>query len=221
MPPRSAEGKAAVALAISAGASDLWTLTLWRAATGLVQCAPFMLGLAYIGDTVPLVVYPNHGATWDGDHKCWIGPIGGSELPSYVLDWTAVGARMIGGCCGVGADGIRSRIRQLLWPSIEPRYSGFGVWRSVHRRPPELGDKIMMMAPGLRLGIMPISDNQLYLFGTVPEAADAWFDRADWPALMQSRFAVFRGPAAQFLDDLNPRSEVLYTAVEEVVMPGP
>ncbi len=121
----------------------------------------------------------------------------------------------------IGADGIRSGIRRLLWPEVEPRYSGFGVWRSVHHRPPDLTDKIMMMAPGLRLGIMPISENQLYLFGTVPEPADAWFERADWPALMQSRFSVFRGPAAQFLDSLSPQSEVLYTAVEEVVMPGP
>ena len=38
---------------------------------------------------------------------------------------------------------------------------------------------------------------------------------------MQSRFSVFQGPAAQFLDSLNPQSEVLYTAVEEVLMPGP
>lgn len=120
----------------------------------------------------------------------------------------------------IGADGIRSSVRHMLWPEIQPRYSGFGVWRSVHRRPPHLTDKIMMMAPGLRLGIMPISDSQLYLFGTVPEAADAWFDRAEWPALMRSRFSVFRGPAAQFLDELDAQSEVLYTAVEEVVMPG-
>ncbi len=121
----------------------------------------------------------------------------------------------------LGADGIRSRVRQLLWPDIEPRYSGFGVWRSVHRRPADLTDKIMMMAPGLRLGIMPISQRQLYLFGTVPEPAGAWFAREDWAALMRSRFAVFHGPAAQFLDELTVQSEVLYTAVEEVVMAGP
>lgn len=121
----------------------------------------------------------------------------------------------------VGADGIRSRVRELQWPEVLPRYSGFGVWRSVHDRPPHLADKIMMMAPGLRLGIMPISQEKLYLFGTVPEPAQAWYDRADWPALMKSRFASFRGPAGAFLDELGPQSEVLYTAVEEVVMPGP
>lgn len=121
----------------------------------------------------------------------------------------------------LGADGIRSRVRQLLWPEVQPRYSGFGVWRSVHRRPPALRDKIMMMAPGLRLGIMPISAEQLYLFGTVVEPADAWYPREDWASLMASRFAVFRGPAAPFLDELGPQSELLYTAVEEILMPAP
>lgn len=121
----------------------------------------------------------------------------------------------------IGADGIRSRVRELQWPDVTPRYSGFGVWRSVHTRPPQLIDKIMMMAPGLRLGIMPISQHQLYLFGTVPEPPQAWYDRAEWPALMRSRFAAFRGPASTFLDEIGPESEVLYTAVEEVTMPGP
>ncbi|MFM8556659.1 MAG: FAD-dependent oxidoreductase [Betaproteobacteria bacterium] len=121
----------------------------------------------------------------------------------------------------LGADGIRSQVRKLLWPQVQPRYSGFGVWRSVHHRPPDLVDKIMMMAPGLRLGIMPISSQQLYLFGTVPEPEGAWYARDDCAALMQSRFSVFQGPAAQFLDSLNPQSEVSYTAVEEVLMPGP
>ena len=121
----------------------------------------------------------------------------------------------------LGADGIRSQVRQLLWPDIAPRYSGFGVWRSVHQRPADLTDKIMMMAPGLRLGIMPISKDQLYLFGTVSEPEGAWFAPESWADLMRSRFAVFRGPAGRFLDELTPQSEVLYTAVEEVVMEGP
>jgi 2-polyprenyl-6-methoxyphenol hydroxylase-like FAD-dependent oxidoreductase len=104
---------------------------------------------------------------------------------------------------------------------VQPRYSGFGVWRSVHRRPPELREKIMMMAPGLRLGIMPISQDQLYLFGTVSAAAGVWHERAQWPTLMQQAFAVFQGPVRPLLDELATDSEVLYTAVEEIIMPAP
>ena len=57
---------------------------------------------------LPYVVYPNHGAQWDGEHKCWLGPTGGAEIPSLVPSWLAAGARLIGGCCGVGSEGIRS-----------------------------------------------------------------------------------------------------------------
>ncbi len=55
---------------------------------------------------LPFVVYPNHGAAWDADHKCWIGPTGGAELPGLVPSWLQAGARLIGGCCGVGTAGI-------------------------------------------------------------------------------------------------------------------
>lgn len=59
-----------------------------------------------VSSSLPLVVYPNHGATWDGDHKCWSGATGGVELPGLVPSWLAAGARLIGGCCGVGTAGI-------------------------------------------------------------------------------------------------------------------
>lgn len=121
----------------------------------------------------------------------------------------------------VGADGIRSGVRALLWPDVQPTYSGFGVWRSVHRRPPGLVDKIMMMGVGKRLGIMPISDEKLYIFGTVAEPQGTWFDKARWPETMRERFAEFGGPVRPFLDKISPDTEVLYTAVEEVVMPLP
>ena len=60
------------------------------------------------GVQTPFVTYPNHGAAWDAEHKCWVGPTGGAELPGYVPEWLAAGARLIGGCCGVGVEGIRA-----------------------------------------------------------------------------------------------------------------
>jgi 2-polyprenyl-6-methoxyphenol hydroxylase-like FAD-dependent oxidoreductase len=124
----------------------------------------------------------------------------------------------------LGTDGIRSSIRAMLWPGVEPTYTGFGVWRSVHRRPPELVDKIMMMGVGKRLGIMPISEDKLYIFGTVAEPKGTWFDKATWPQTMREKFSEFGGPVRQFLDEISAEStdtEVLYTAVEEVLMPTP
>ena len=67
---------------------------------------------------LPFVVYPNHGAAWDAEHECWLGPTGGAEIPSLVPSWLSAGARLIGGCCGVGSDGIRAlaALRDSLTP---------------------------------------------------------------------------------------------------------
>lgn len=57
---------------------------------------------------LPLVVYPNHGAVWDAERRCWLGHSGGLDVPQYVPAWLAAGARLIGGCCGVGSDAVRA-----------------------------------------------------------------------------------------------------------------
>lgn len=121
----------------------------------------------------------------------------------------------------IGADGIRSSTRQRLFPDIQPRNTGFGVWRSVHDRPADLDVKVMMMGVGKRLGIMPISDDKLYIFGTVPEPGEHWYPRENWPAIMREKFSEFAGPVRQFLDQVSSQTEVLYTVVEEVAAPLP
>jgi homocysteine S-methyltransferase len=57
---------------------------------------------------LPLVAYPNHGASWDGEHHCWVGPTGGLDIPALVPEWLAAGVQLLGGCCGVGTEGIRA-----------------------------------------------------------------------------------------------------------------
>ena len=61
--------------------------------------------LQSIDAELPKVAYPNHGRRWDAAHGCWIGD-GELDLTSHVREWLAAGARFIGGCCGVGTEGI-------------------------------------------------------------------------------------------------------------------
>lgn len=121
----------------------------------------------------------------------------------------------------VGADGIRSQMRSLLFGEIEPTYTGFGVWRSMHAKPASIDTKIMMMGVGTRLGIMPISRDQLYIFGTTREPGKPFYPRESWAVLMKDKFAAFKGPAAALLEEVSDATSVYYTAVEEVHLPPP
>ncbi|MDO8391760.1 MAG: homocysteine S-methyltransferase [Actinomycetota bacterium] len=91
------------AQAVAAVAPAVSIVGLNCTAPGLVE--PLLRSLTV---DLPYVVYPNHGAAWDGEHKCWVGPTGGREIPSLVPAWLRAGARLIGGCCGVGSAGIRA-----------------------------------------------------------------------------------------------------------------
>jgi 2-polyprenyl-6-methoxyphenol hydroxylase-like FAD-dependent oxidoreductase len=130
------------------------------------------------------------------------------------------GSRMEAGLM-VGADGIRSNIRTMLFGVLEPEDTGFGVWRSIHRRPPELREKIMMMGVGKRLGIMPISQDQLYVYATSNEPGRPRYDPARFHLTMREKFAEFAGPATPLLNDIRDPSQVFYTAVEEIRLPLP
>jgi len=56
--------------------------------------------------SLPLVVYPNAGRVWDGLNMYWIGE-GHDKLPKQIVsEWVKAGAKLIGGCCGLGPDAI-------------------------------------------------------------------------------------------------------------------
>ncbi|MFZ9628795.1 MAG: homocysteine S-methyltransferase [Ilumatobacteraceae bacterium] len=63
------------------------------------------------GNPGPWVVYPNHGAAWDAEGKCWVGADGGREPAASASSWWDRGALLIGGCCGVGPSAIADLAR--------------------------------------------------------------------------------------------------------------
>ncbi len=55
---------------------------------------------------IALLAYPNSGRVWDGATEQWHGE-GWDHLPEAVVsDWCAIGAELIGGCCGLGPTAI-------------------------------------------------------------------------------------------------------------------
>ncbi|MFD5024203.1 homocysteine S-methyltransferase [Streptomyces sp. NPDC058373] len=53
----------------------------------------------------PVVVYPNSGEHWDAAARAWRGPA--QPLAEGAQRWVAAGARLVGGCCRVGAGAVR------------------------------------------------------------------------------------------------------------------
>lgn len=61
------------------------------------------------------VAYPNSGETWDAQARRWGGDGAGVD-PVSAVRWVSLGARMVGGCCRVGAQDI-GRIASAVGPA--------------------------------------------------------------------------------------------------------
>ncbi|MFG2934691.1 homocysteine S-methyltransferase [Streptomyces sp. NPDC048282] len=77
-------------------------------AVGVNCCAPRDVELA-VETAVrvtgkPVVVYPNSGEVWDAEVRAWTGR--STFTAEQVAGWRKAGARLIGGCCRVGPEGI-------------------------------------------------------------------------------------------------------------------
>ena len=89
-------------------------------AVGVNCCAPGLVsGLianlrAVAGDR-PIVVYPNSGAQYDAERKCWHGQETSQQWARQAVAWHRAGAAIIGGCCRIGPEHIRELTQRKTW----------------------------------------------------------------------------------------------------------
>lgn len=56
---------------------------------------------------LPRIIYTNAGRTWDAVNRCWLDE-GTDHIDAATLErWVELGARIIGGCCGLGEAHVR------------------------------------------------------------------------------------------------------------------
>lgn len=60
-----------------------------------------------------IVVYPNSGAVYHADSKTWSGLSDLSSCEVMIKEWMDLGADIIGGCCGIGPQQIKSMGKML------------------------------------------------------------------------------------------------------------
>jgi len=123
----------------------------------------------------------------------------------------------------VGADGIRSQIRTMLFgDQFVPHFTGHGVWRFTTERPPEIDHQIMYYGVGVKAGIMPVSRDQMYLLLVTNEPDNPWLEANQLPHLLRERLQSFRAPLIrQLSDQIEDPARVIYGPIEEVIIPSP
>ena len=116
----------------------------------------------------------------------------------------------------IGADGIRSFVRNQLWGQIQLRHAGYTSWRGICRNDGLVapGEANETWGTAKRFGFMPMDDERLYWFATestLPGSQEHDSSRS----AMVGRFGSWQGPIGEIVR--RTRSpEILQTEVYEL-----
>ena len=116
----------------------------------------------------------------------------------------------------VGADGIRSAVRGMVFGEFPLQYSGYTCWRFVVKANGSDADTWEMWGRGRRFGVVPIGNGLIYCFTTLnaphndPGMRDIALDA------FKQLFADFRGPVPGVLNALTSSDELIWNDLEEI-----
>lgn len=121
----------------------------------------------------------------------------------------------------VAADGTNSVIRNKLFDNSDAVFTNYGLWHSMHKRRPEVNEKITVIGKGCRLGFVPLTDDTMYVWASIPESHKVKIDKKDQPKVMRMKFSSFTGLVSEVINEITDDTYVHYTAVEEVHLSKP
>jgi 2-polyprenyl-6-methoxyphenol hydroxylase-like FAD-dependent oxidoreductase len=122
----------------------------------------------------------------------------------------------------VGADGIHSRLRSMLFPDAAvPAFAGQGCWRAVVPRPADLDCAQVYVGGPVKAGIVPVSRNEMYLFLLAHIPGNPRMPEQDWPELLAGHMRGFGGTLGAVRDGLDQSARINYRPLEKLLLPPP
>ena len=122
----------------------------------------------------------------------------------------------------VAAEGLHSRTRASAFEETPtPQFTGQAVWRTLIPRPPELDVYQMFYGRKAKVGLLPVSTEDMYVFAVqnVPDTSRP--ERADRPRLMQEQLDADSDLIAYTRDCIPGAHEVTYNPTEALLVPSP
>jgi 2-polyprenyl-6-methoxyphenol hydroxylase-like FAD-dependent oxidoreductase len=123
----------------------------------------------------------------------------------------------------IGADGLYSKTRKTFFPDAPaPRYTGQCVWRAVLTRPPEIQALQMWIGDKVKVGLNPVSAEEMYMFVTEDRPNNDYVDPANLATLLKALLEQFTSPVVQAVRaSLGEGSRIIYRPLEGLLAPRP
>ena len=122
----------------------------------------------------------------------------------------------------VGADGIYSQMRDMIFPDApKPKFTDQGCWRIVADRPPEIDRAEIYFGGPLKLGMSPISQEQMYVFLLEHVPGNPWFAPETHVQHLSDLMAPFGGIVPTIRAGLGEHSQTNYRPLEWLLLPDP
>jgi 2-polyprenyl-6-methoxyphenol hydroxylase-like FAD-dependent oxidoreductase len=122
----------------------------------------------------------------------------------------------------VGADGIRSKVREMIGITDQPQPVGMGIWRTVAKRPAAMDcSELYYGGPKYKAGYTPISDELCYAFLLEENLDRSFVGEGPNGALLKERGAGYGGIWGEVRDSLADDAIVNYQWIEAICVDSP
>ena len=122
----------------------------------------------------------------------------------------------------IGADGLFSRIRELIFPdSPMPAYTGQCAWRAQLPRPPEIDRRHFFLGGPYKVGLTPVSNERMYMFLLENSPDKRRLPEEELPTELERLTRAYGGIIREIGKSLTAENTIVHRPLEAFLLPGP